>query len=449
VLGSVDSLPLIVKKYSITEVIVSVAREQQKLLRRVWVLCEELSVRIRVVPTLDEILNGRINISALKDVDTDELMGRERANIVFTEETAAHYRGKSILITGAGGSIGSELAYQLAKLQPRELILLDKDENGLHDACLRIQALDETLRIHPTVADLRFVDRLDSIFLRFRPETVFHAAAHKHVPLMEMNPCEAILNNVSGTRNVVEASLAYSVKRFVLVSTDKAVKPTSIMGASKRVCEMIVQARGNAKECQFCCVRFGNVLGSRGSVLPTFQMQVAHGEPLKITHQDVRRYLMTIPEAVSLLIQAGTLPTSQTFVLDMGEPVLIRELASRLIEYCGLRPGRDIPIEVACLRPGEKLSEELYDESSERILPTTIPRVNAIQSPAIEMADIARKVAALERAARDDSASEIKRILNELNIGFCGQETTGSATSEELEYATVGADRQARAARQS
>ncbi|MGH9775329.1 MAG: polysaccharide biosynthesis protein [Candidatus Acidiferrales bacterium] len=435
--GAIEDLPEIVRQQHVEEVILCIARSQQKLLRRVWALCDPLSLRIRTVPALDEILSGKINITAFRDVEMGDLIGRDQAHLGMGEETQARYRGKCILITGAGGSIGSELAYQLSKLEPKQLVMLDKDENGLHEACLRIPAEGARVLLHPVVADLRFPERIRGIFSRFEPEIVFHAAAHKHVPLMEVNPCEAILNNVISTRQVVELSREFSVERFVLVSTDKAVKPTSIMGASKRVCEIIVQAMGRASEGHFCCVRFGNVLGSRGSVIPAFQKQIARGERLKITHADVERYLMTIPEAVALLIEAGAMGSSgATFVLDMGEPVLIMDLARRLIEQCGMRPGRDVAIDITQLRAGEKLSEQLFDEDTESLLPTRHEKVRLIQSPAVDAALFAAKLAALEEAAHEDRPQEIYRILRQLNIGF-RTETRNPEVREEAAPAAV------------
>jgi FlaA1/EpsC-like NDP-sugar epimerase len=455
VLGPVDWLPSVVQEHQVEEVIICVAREQQPLLRRVWVLCEALPVRVRVIPTLDEILQGKINVSAFREVEMNQLTGRDKVQVAFTEETAAEYRGKRILITGAGGSIGSELANQLAKLHPQELILLDKDENGLNDACLQLRSNGNHMSVHAVVADLRFGNRIRGVFSRFRPEVVFHAAAHKHVPLMEVNPCEAILNNVIGTRNLVEQSLASSVLRFIFVSTDKAVRPTSIMGASKRVCEMIVRLHSRSGDSRWCCVRFGNVLGSRGSVVPIFHNHIAHGRALKLTHADVERFLMTIPEAVSLLLQAGTLGRSgETFVLDMGEPVLIRDLANRLIEHCGLRPGYDIPIEISKLGPGEKLSEQLFDRSTETLLPTSIAKINVIQSAQEDGAHFPEHLDALERAAREDRADELKRILHAMNIGFHSEEAPSvTEVPEETVFAAaprgVPAVLQARTARQS
>jgi FlaA1/EpsC-like NDP-sugar epimerase len=252
----------------------------------------------------------------------------------------------------------------------------------------------------------------------FRPEAVFHAAAHKHVHLMEVNPCEAITNNVTGTRNLVEQSVALGVSRFVQVSTDKAVQPTSIMGASKRVCEMIVQAQVRRGNGLFCCVRFGNVLGSRGSVVPIFQEQIRHGGPVTVTHQDAQRFLMTIPEAVGLLIQAGTLANNRDiFVLDMGEPVLIHKLAEDMIELSGLLPNRDIRIEITGLKPGEKLSEVLIDNASE-LHPTSVEKIRAIKTEIPEAAIFATRLRGLERAAWEGNVKDVYQQLAALNIGY-------------------------------
>jgi FlaA1/EpsC-like NDP-sugar epimerase len=278
------------------------------------------------------------------------------------------------------------------------------------------------------VADIRFPDRLRGIFSRFHPEVVFHAAAHKHVPLMEMNPCEAILNNVVGTRNLVGLARAFDVARFVFISTDKAVKPVSIMGASKRVCEMIVQAEGGNGPTRFACVRFGNVMGSRGSVIPLFQQQIARGGPVTVTHPDVQRFLMTIPEAVRLVIQAGTLGTcGEIFILDMGDPVPILDLARDLVELSGLRPGHDIQIETTQLRPGEKLTEELIDETTETLTPTRFGKIRMVAGRPFDPGTFSTQLAELERAALGESSEDIYRILRELGIGFDSEHDYGPA----------------------
>jgi FlaA1/EpsC-like NDP-sugar epimerase len=420
VLGPLDMLPSVVTRQEVDEVVICVPRAPRATLKRLWALAEHLDVHMKIVPTLDEVLQGKVNIAAFRDVQMADLLGRETVELPAQETVVLEaYRGKRILITGAGGSIGSELATQLIEFGPEQLILLDKDENGLNDVYVRLGNNASGPVVHPVVADIRFPDRLRGVFSRFQPEVVFHAAAHKHVPLMEMNPCEAILNNVVGTRNLVGLARSFAVNRFVFISTDKAVKPVSIMGASKRVCEMVVQAEGgNGKTC-FACVRFGNVMGSRGSVIPLFQQQIARGGPVTVTHPDVQRFLMTIPEAVRLVIQAGTLGTSgEIFILDMGDPVPILDLARDLIELSGLRPGYDIQIETTQLRPGEKLTEELIDGTTETLAPTRFGKIRVVGSRSMDPASFSAHLADLERAARCESAEDVYRILRELNIGF-------------------------------
>lgn len=423
VLGPLSTLAMHIQEQEVEEVLVSLARPPRTLLRMVWATCDDLGVRVRIIPTLEEILKGKASVAAFRDIEMHDLLGREPISWFQDEEDVlGAYRGKRILITGAGGSIGSELAYQLAKIEPAQLVLLDKDENGLSDAYLRIESEVKGISLFPAVADIRFPARLELLFSDFRPEVVFHAAAHKHVYLMEANPCEAILNNVVGTRNLVEKSVEFNVSRFVLISTDKAVRPTSIMGATKRVCEMIVQSQAKACQTQFCCVRFGNVLGSRGSVVPIFRKQIARGGPITVTHPEARRYLMTIPEAVCLLIQAGTLGRSgEIFALEMGEPVLIQDLARDLIELSGLRPGKDIQIQITQLRHGEKLNEVLFDDSRERISRTSLDKIHVISGQAVNPAWFASQCEALEDAARVSSLSDINRILKGLKIGFMGE----------------------------
>ena len=419
VFGAVPLLESVVREHSVQEVIVCAPKISRDVLRRVWAICEQLSVDVRIIPTLDEIRQGKVNIAAFRHVATSDLLGRESVTLGLSRSDMEFYAGKRILVTGAGGSIGSDLAHQLCGVNPEQLILLDKDENGLNDTYLRIQAGAPGLDVHPVVADIRFPERLRSIFSTFHPAIVFHAAAHKHVHLMELNPAEAVLNNVAGTVNLVEQSVAGKVSTFVMISTDKAVRPTSVMGATKRVCEMIVQANHRRGNSNFCCVRFGNVLGSRGSVVPIFREQIAKGGPVTITHPEARRYLMTIPEAVCLLIQAGTLSSSgNTFVLEMGEPVLIQSLARDLIELSGLRLGRDIQIQMTALRNGEKLDEVLADDSTEELLPTRFAKIRMINGMQFNSVNFAEKVRALVRSAQRGSRQEIYQIFDELDIGF-------------------------------
>ena len=419
VLGPIASLESAVSEHRVQEVIVCAPKISRDVLKRVWAICEQLAIEVKIVPTLEEIRQGKVNIAAFRHVAMSDLLGREPVAIGLTRSDVEFYTGKRILVTGAGGSIGSDLAQQLCGVKPEQLILLDKDENGLNDTYLRVQAHAPGLSVDPVVADIRFPERLQSIFSTFRPTIVFHAAAHKHVHLMELNPAEAVLNNVAGTLNLVEQSVAGKVSTFVMVSTDKAVRPTSVMGATKRVCEMIVQANHRNGNSHFCCVRFGNVLGSRGSVVPIFREQIAKGGPVTITHPEARRYLMTIPEAVCLLIQAGTLSSSgNTFVLDMGEPVLIHSLAQDLIELSGLRLGRDIQIQMTTLRNGEKLDEVLADDSTEKLLPTRFAKIHMINSVHFNSAHFAGKVRQLLSSAHRGSRQEINEILGDLNIGF-------------------------------
>lgn len=420
VLGATDSLPSVVARNEVEEVVICIPRPPRALLKRLWAMCEQLAVQTKIVPTLEEVLEGKVNIAAFRDVQMADLLGRETIESpADASEIAPIYSGKRILITGAGGSIGSELARQLFELKPSQLVLLDKDENGLNEIYVRLVSNNGGPDIHPVVADIRFPERLRGVFSRFRPEVVFHAAAHKHVPLMELNPCEAILNNVVGTRNLVELASLFGVSHFVFISTDKAVKPVSIMGASKRVCEMIVQAQGQQAGTRFSCVRFGNVMGSRGSVIPFFQQQIARGGPVTVTHPDVQRFLMTIPEAVRLVIRAGTLGSAgEIFILDMGDPVPILDLARDLIELSGLRLGQDIQIEVTQLRPGEKLTEELIDGATEKLSATRFEKIRVVSGERVNPSWVAEKLAALEQAAYREAAEEIPQILRGLDIGF-------------------------------
>jgi FlaA1/EpsC-like NDP-sugar epimerase len=419
VLGSISSLTTAVAEHRVDEVIICLAKAHRSTLKRIWALCESLPVQTKIVPTLEEILQGKANIAAYRDVEISDLLGREPLELDLDHPNViGAYGGRRILITGGGGSIGSELACQLANLKPLELVLLDKDENGLNDACIRLQGLSRDLRVQAVVADLRFTSRLQEVLSRFRPEVIFHAAAHKHVYLMEMNPCEAVLNNVFGTQSLIQQGLQCGMSRFVLISTDKAVRPTCVMGATKRLCEMIVQAQRQNGE-SYCCVRFGNVIGSRGSVIPIFQRQIARREPVTLTHPEAERFLMTIPEAVRLVIQAGTMGSfGETFVLDMGEPVRIANLARDLIELSGLRPELDIPIRITQLQRGEKLREELIDTEREELLATRFEKVRMVKGEPFDVTAFAEKLRVLEAVALQGNAEGTLRILEDLDIGF-------------------------------
>jgi FlaA1/EpsC-like NDP-sugar epimerase len=296
----------------------------------------------------------------MRDMRIEDLLGREPVQLNLAE-VAEFLRGERVLVTGAGGSIGSELARQVAEFGPSELVLLDQSENGLYYVHNELLALRPGLPVHPVVGNIQDREMLENLFRTFRPTLVLHAAAHKHVPLLEMNPREAVLNNIVGTRNLVQISDRHQVHKFVLISTDKAVNPSSVMGASKRVCEMLLQSRSQHSATRFVAVRFGNVLGSEGSVIPLFQRQLARGGPLTVTHPETRRYFMIIPEAVRLVLQAGAMGRGgEVFLLEMGEQVRILDLARQLIRLQGLREGEDIEIVFTGLRPGEKLFEEIH-----------------------------------------------------------------------------------------
>lgn len=359
IVGGRNTIKWNVTRYNIQQIIVTIPSAGAATLRPILDICKETECELLIIPGVYQLVNGEVSVSKLRPVSIDDLLGREEIQVNL-DEVMGYVSGKVIMVTGGGGSIGSELCRQLATHHPKQLIIFDIYENNAYD----IQ--QELLRNHPDlnlvvlIGSVRDENRLESIFKKYHPELVYHAAAHKHVPLMEDSPNEAIKNNVLGTYKLVEMADRFHVKKFVQISTDKAVNPTNIMGASKRICEMIIQTYNKRSETEFVAVRFGNVLGSNGSVIPLFKKQIEHGGPVTVTHPDIIRYFMTIPEAVSLVLQAGAYAEGgEIFVLDMGEPVKILDLAKNLIRLSGLKLGQDIEIEFTGLRPGEKLYEEL------------------------------------------------------------------------------------------
>ena len=332
------------------------AREEQE---RLIHYCTDCNLKVLIAPSIDEVVDGKVQRQAIREIRIEDLLGREEIKISMNE-IIANFRGKTILVTGAAGSIGSELCRQLATFGVKELVLFDNSETPMHNIRLELEDRFPNLKFIPVIGDVRMIPRLDFAFRTYRPQVVFHAAAYKHVPLMEETPCEAVLANVAGSRNVADKCIEYDVEKMVMISTDKAVNPTNIMGASKRLCEMVIQLIGRHSTTEFAAVRFGNVLGSNGSVIPLFKKQIAKGGPVTVTHPDIIRYFMTIPEAVSLVLQAGARAKGgEIFVLDMGKPVKILDLALNLIRLSGLKPYEDIDIVFTGLRPGEKLYEEL------------------------------------------------------------------------------------------
>ncbi|MCI6552594.1 MAG: polysaccharide biosynthesis protein [Lachnospiraceae bacterium] len=359
VLGGREKIIECADIYEIDEIIVAMPSISRSELRKILEICKETSCKLRALPGMYQLVNGEVNVSKLRDVEVEDLLGREPITVDM-DSILGYVQNKVVLVTGGGGSIGSELCRQIASHRPRQLIILDIYENNVYDVQQELKRRYPELKLVVLIASVRNTNRMNWIFENYRPDIVYHAAAHKHVPLMEDSPNEAVKNNVFGTWKTAQASAFYGVKRFVLISTDKAVNPTNIMGASKRICEMIIQTFNNHYETEFVAVRFGNVLGSNGSVIPLFRKQIMAGGPVTVTHPDIIRYFMTIPEAVSLVLQAGAYAKGgEIFVLDMGEPVKILDLAQNLIRLSGYRVGEDIRIEFTGLRPGEKLYEEL------------------------------------------------------------------------------------------
>jgi FlaA1/EpsC-like NDP-sugar epimerase len=413
VMGAVSDLRALIGQHDIDSVIIAMPRAPGKLVREIVQAALEAGIQARTVPGLFEILSGRVAVGALREVQIEDLLRREPIQTDL-QQVRGLATGETVLVTGAGGSIGSELCRQLAKLDPARLIVLGHGENSIFDVLHELERLAPNVTIVPVIADVRNRERLEEVFARYRPYTVFHAAAHKHVPLMEANPGEAVTNNVLGTRNVAELAAAYGAEHFVLISTDKAVRPTNVMGASKRVAEQIVQNIAETEGKNFVAVRFGNVLGSRGSVVPTFLRQIRQGGPVTITHPEMRRYFMTIPEAVQLVLQAGALGKGgEVFVLDMGQPVKIVDLASDLIRLSGLEPGVDIEIKFTGTRPGEKLYEELFF-NSENAAPTAHPKVLRARNATLQAGIgiiVDRLLAEARGCASDD---EVRALLRRL-----------------------------------
>jgi FlaA1/EpsC-like NDP-sugar epimerase len=368
VIGTVDRLASIVRYRAIDEIVIAAPASTGPQMRRIVDHCKASGARFRTIPGMDQLIEGRVTLSQVRNVDIEDLLGRDPVALDM-QAIGATVEGQVVMVTGAGGSIGSELCRQLCRFNPRSLLLVERAENSLFNIHRELVARGERFELVPLMADVADAARMDELFARHRPTLVVHAAAHKHVPMMEWNPGEAVKNNVLGTRTLADAADRHGVGRFVMVSTDKAVNPTSVMGASKRVAEIYVQSLSRRSKTKFVTVRFGNVLGSAGSVIPIFKEQIAAGGPITVTHPEMRRYFMTIPEASQLVLQAGTMGDGgEIFILDMGQPVKIADLARDLITLSGLTVGVDVDIKFTGMRPGEKLFEELSvdDESAEK-----------------------------------------------------------------------------------
>jgi FlaA1/EpsC-like NDP-sugar epimerase len=421
VLGTTAQIPDIVKKLGIEEAIITIANASSKDIKRIVEVCERTKIKVKIVPGLFEILDDKVKVSKIREINIDDLLGRSVVNFkIHLPEIVSQYQNKKILVTGAGGSIGSELCRRLASFKPKELILLDKDENSVYEIDYELNSQHTEFKITPFIADIRNFKRLKYIIEKHRPEIIFHAAAHKHVPLMEFNISEAILNNILGTIDVSRLANEYQVEKFIYISTDKAVNPTSVMGASKKIGEIIIQEDASKSSTKYSCVRFGNVLGSRGSVVPLFQKQIARGGPITITHPDVKRYFMSISEAVQLIIQAGTLgDRGEVFVLDMGEPIRIQDLAKDLIKLSGVTED-DIETRYIGMRPGEKFYEEiLIDE--ERTKVTKFEKIFMAPPIEIDKNKFSNELSELIRAAQACDENKVIECLKDMGIAYNSQ----------------------------
>lgn len=412
IMGGRDDICRLAAELKIDEIIVALPSVPQSEVRKILNICKETDCELKVLPGLYQMINGEVSVSKLRKVEIEDLLGREVIQVKI-DEVVKYVSGKTVLVTGGGGSIGSELCRQVAAHEPKQLIIFDIYENNAYDIQQELKNSYPDLNLVVLIGSVRNSHRINSVFEKYRPDIVYHAAAHKHVPLMEDSPNEAIKNNVFGTYKTALAADRYGTKRFVLISTDKAVNPTNIMGASKRICEMIIQMMNQHSETDFVAVRFGNVLGSNGSVIPLFKKQIEKGGPVTVTHPDIIRYFMTIPEAVSLVLQAGALAKGgEIFVLDMGEPVKILDLALNLIRLSGYKPYEDIDIEFTGLRPGEKLYEELL--MNEEGLKETPNKLIHIGMPIkFDEEKFCRQLKMLKEAADEDSDA-VKQMVQEI-----------------------------------
>ena len=419
VLGRTDQLARLAEEHRVDQAIITFSNAPAREIRRVTQLCHDARLPVRIVPGIHEILGGRVSVAKAREVQIEDLLGRGVVTFESMPEVERTYRGRIILVTGAGGSIGSELCRALASLEPRQLILLDKDENSVFEIHRTMrELLGGSERLQPVIMDIRRTDALRRLFAHTQPEVVLHAAAHKHVPLMEELVAEAVDNNVIGTAGLVQMATDFKVRSFVMLSTDKAVNPTSVMGATKRLAEMVIQAAAQHTDVRFSCVRFGNVLGSRGSVVPIFKQQIASGGPVYVTHPDVTRYFMTIPEAAQLVIQAGSLGRrGEIFVLDMGEPVRVMDLARDLIRLSGLREGDDIEIKITGLRPGEKLYEELL-VSEEGTRATKFRKIFIAPSRPVAWEQVRQLLEQLQQKIHSGDSDALVSIMSSLSIGY-------------------------------
>ena len=434
VLGSTEALPTLVPALGIDQVIITIADAPQVQLRRILKICEGIPVRAQMIPAMYDLLQGRVSITQLREVRVEDLLHRETVSIE-ENDLVGFLGGKVVMVTGAGGSIGSELARQVARFSPSRLLLVERSEPALYTVDRELREAWPSLSIVPVVGDVGDRERMLSVFREHGVSVVAHAAAHKHVPLMETNATEAVKNNVLGSLTLGEVAGECGVEAFIFISTDKAVRPSSVMGATKRVAELVVQGLGHRYATRYVAVRFGNVLGSAGSVIPLFREQIARGGPVTITHPDMKRYFMTIPEAAVLTLQAGAMGRGgEIFVLDMGEPVHILDLAKRMIEMSGYRRSGEIDILFTGVRPGEKLFEELQ-YSGESIDKTRHPKIYIGKIAGVPADELAFALSRLRELASSGSSDEIRAFLGaflpeaQMNGGANGATPSGGVTA--------------------
>ncbi|HUW17922.1 MAG TPA: nucleoside-diphosphate sugar epimerase/dehydratase [Sedimentisphaerales bacterium] len=423
ILGTVEQLPAICTNKSIEEIAIAMPSASHHQLRRVIQVCEGTKIRFRTVPSITDIASGRFRVSQIRDVDINDLLGREVVQLDL-ELIEAFIRDKTVLITGAGGSIGSEMCRQVCNFGPRLLLLVEQAENPLFYVERELNMKFPDVSVKAVICNITDKGRVEEVFQRYKPDVVIHAAAHKHVPMMELNPGEAVKNNVVGTQTVADAADKYGTANFVMISTDKAVNPTSVMGSSKRVAEMYIQDLNRTSKTHFVTVRFGNVLGSEGSVVPIFKRQIAEGGPVTITHPEMKRYFMAISEAVQLVLQAATMGQGgEIFVLDMGEPVRIVDLARELITLSGFRPGEDIEMIYTGPRAGEKLFEELSIKG-EDMQPTRHPKIGIWKNITTDREKLRTGISELVKAAQTQNHGEIAMKIRQLVPEYIGGNNT-------------------------
>jgi FlaA1/EpsC-like NDP-sugar epimerase len=417
VIGKLDELAHLIDVKKVDEVIIAIPSAPGQVLRKVTDICREKNIPSRTMPSLHELIGGKVSVNRLREVDITDLLRRAPTRI-DNELVGLSLGGRRVLITGAGGSIGSELCRQIARWEPLELFLLGHGENSIFETLIELEQSYPSLKIYPLIADIRDKEHINHLFSNYNPQVVFHAAAHKHVPLMQVNIEEAVSNNVLGTRNIVDASTENNVERLVMISTDKAICPTSVYGATKRIGEMLILDAAHRTGKSFSVVRFGNVLGSRGSVLLLFKRQIDYGGPVTVTHPDMERYFMTIPEAVHLVLQASAMGKGgEVFVLNMGEQIRILDLAQDLIRLSGLEPGKDIEIVFTGIRPGEKLSEALWDEGAD-YLSTIHPDVLRLnENEVFTSIDLETAISNLIDLGKHGNPDQIVNMLNKIVPG--------------------------------